>query len=136
MSLIEQIASAALRQAAGSGRTAVTGLVLGMLTNRATGGLGGLVNQFTTAGLSQIIGSWISTGPNMTVSPEHVRMALGQQQVQQMAQQSGLPIDQLLAGLAQQLPGLINQVTPSGQVPQQSTLDQTLGELRQRLGLG
>ncbi len=136
MSLIEQIASAALRQAVGGGGTAVTGLVLEMLGNRSSGGLSGIVNQFTTAGLSEIIGSWISTGPNMAVSPEHVRMALGQQQVQQMAQRSGLSLDQLLAGLSQQMPELINQLTPQGQIPQQTALDQTLGQLRQRLGIG
>ena len=136
MSLIEQIASAALRQAAGSGGSAVTSLVLNMLTNRGSGGLGGLVNQFTTAGLGEIIGSWISTGPNMAVSPEHMRMALGQQQVQQMAQTSGLSIDQLLAGLTQQMPALINNLTPQGQIPQQSALDQTLSQLRQQLGIG
>jgi uncharacterized protein YidB (DUF937 family) len=136
MSLIEQIASAALRQAAGNGGSAVTGLVLNMLGNRSNGGLGGLVNQFTTAGLSELVSSWISTGPNMAVSPEHMRMALGQQQVQQMAQTSGLPIDQLLSGLAQQMPELINQLTPQGQIPQQSALEQTVGQLRQRLGLG
>jgi uncharacterized protein YidB (DUF937 family) len=136
MGLIEQIASVALRQAVGSGGTAVTGLVLDMLGNRANGGLSGIVNQFTTAGLSEIIGSWISTGPNMAISSEHMRMAFGQQQVQQMAQQSGLPLDQLLAGLARQMPELINQLTPQGQVPQQSALDETLAQLRQRLGLG
>lgn len=136
MSLIEQIASAALRQAVGSGGSAVTGLVLNMLGNRSNGGLGGLVNQFTTAGLGEIIGSWISTGPNMAASPEHIRMALGQQQVQQMAQSSGLSVDSLLAGLAQQMPALINHVTPQGQIPQPSALDQTLGQLRQHLGLG
>jgi len=136
MSLIEQIASAALRQAVGSGGSAVTGLVLNMIANRGNGGLGGLVNQFTTAGLGEIIGSWISTGPNMTASPEHIRMALGQQQVQQMAQNSGLSVDSLLAGLAQQMPALINHITPQGQIPQQSSLEQTLGQLRQHLGLG
>jgi uncharacterized protein YidB (DUF937 family) len=132
MSLIEEIAGAALRQAGGS---AVTGLVLNMLGNRSSGGLGGLVNQFTTAGLGQVIGSWISNGPNMAASPEHMRMAFGQQQVQQMAQTSGLSVDQLLSGLAQQMPALINHVTPQGQVPQQSALDQTIAQLRQHLGL-
>ena len=136
MSLIEQIATAALRQAAGSGGSVVTNLAISMLTNRSAGGLDGLVRQFTTAGLGEIIGSWVSTGPNMAIAPEHVRMALGQQQVQQMATQTGLPVEQLLAGLAQQLPGLINGLTPQSQVPEQNSLDQTLAQLRQHLGLG
>jgi uncharacterized protein YidB (DUF937 family) len=136
MSLIETIAGAALRQAVGNSGSAVTGLVLNMLGNRSAGGLGGLVNQFTTAGLGEIIGSWVGTGPNMAVSPEHMRMALGQQQVQQMAQSTGLSVDQLLAGLAQQMPALINHVTPQGQIPQPSALDQTLAQLRQHFGLG
>jgi uncharacterized protein YidB (DUF937 family) len=136
MSVIEAIASAALQQAAGSSGSAVTSLVLNMLGNRSNGGMGGLVRQFTTAGLGEIIGSWVSTGPNMTPSPEHIRMALGQGQVQSMAQQTGLPVDQLLAGLAQQMPALINHLTPQGQIPQQGALDDTLAQLRQRLGLG
>lgn len=136
MSIIEQIAAAAMRQAASQGGAAVTGVVLDMLGNRANGGLGGLVNQFTTAGLGEIIGSWISSGPNMAAAPEHLRLAFGQQQVQQMAQRTGLSVDQLLAGLATQLPELVNHLTPQGQVPPQSALDQTLGQLRQRLGLG
>ncbi len=136
MSLIEQIAAAALRQVAGAGGSAVTNIAIGMLTNRSAGGLDGLVRQFTTAGLGEIIGSWVSTGPNMAIAPEHVRMALGQQQVQQLASQSGLPIEQLLAGLAQQLPGLVDGLTPQGRIPEQNTLDQTLAQLRQHLGLG
>ena len=134
-SMIEQIAAAALRQAATSGGSAVTNLAINMIANPAAGGLGGLVRQFTTAGLSEIIGSWVSTGANMTISPEHVRLALGQQQVQQMAQQSGLPIDQMLAGLARQLPLLVNGLTPQGRVPEPSALDQTIAQLRQHLGL-
>ncbi len=61
--------------------------------------------------------SWISTGQNLPISPDQLMQVFGQGQMQQMAASSGMDLGQLSGGLADLLPQLIDQLTPSGQVP-------------------
>ena len=42
------------------------------------------------------------------------RAALGNQQVQQLAQQFGLPVDQAIDFLSQHLPTVVDQASPNG----------------------
>jgi hypothetical protein len=57
---------------------------------------------------------WLGNGANRAVSPDQLRSALGGEQLQQMAQSSGLPVDQLLSMLSQHLPGTVDRASPSG----------------------
>lgn len=84
------------------------------------GGLGGLLRRFEQAGLGDVARSWVSNGTNQPVSPQQVAQALGPEQVQTMATQTGMPKESLLAELAQHLPGIIDRLTPNGQAPQPS----------------
>ncbi len=104
----------------GGGQPAGGGL-LGQLTHLLNdpqhGGLAGLVQQFTTGGLGQVIQSWISTGPNLPVNPAQLAQALGPR-LQQMAAALGTDPGALSGQLAKILPEVVNHVTPNGQVPQ------------------
>ena len=42
--------------------------VLGLLTNKETGGLGGLMQSFNQQGLGDIISSWVGTGNNAAIT--------------------------------------------------------------------
>ena len=98
------------------------------------GGLGSLVQKFEGAGLGSVISSWISTGANQPVAPDALHGILGSDLVQQISAKTGLPIAQLLPQIAQHLPGLVDGMTPNGQVPSGSAslLDAGLAFLRSK----
>jgi len=81
------------------------------------GGLDALVQKFHDAGLGGVIGSWIGSGENQAISADMLHQVLGSAQVQQLAARSGLPVDQLLAQLADHLPGIVDRLTPDGRIP-------------------
>jgi uncharacterized protein YidB (DUF937 family) len=81
------------------------------------GGLGGLLSKFQGAGLGQKANSWVGTGANEEISPDEVHQALGQETIDDLAQKSGLPHDQVKGGLAKMLPGLVDQLSPGGSMP-------------------
>jgi uncharacterized protein YidB (DUF937 family) len=101
----------------GSGMQAAVGALLG--PDHANG-LAGLVQRFESAGLGNLMQSWISNGSNKPISPQEVHQAVGDDKVQQASAQSGIPVPQLLALLAQHLPAIIDRMTPNGAIPQQT----------------
>ena len=87
-----------------------------------SGGLGDLMRQLQQGGLGDAANSWVSTGPNKSVTPGDLSKALGADQVNALAQHTGLSSDDLLASLAQQLPNVINHLTPEGRLPTEQEL--------------
>jgi len=99
----------------------LAGVLGGLLTNGgASGGLGGLVEKFGQAGLGSVIGSWVGKGENAPISEDQLHGALGSDVVSGIASKLGLNVTTLLPMLVTMLPSLINQMTPHGQVPEQS----------------
>ena len=84
----------------------------------ASGGLGGLVEQLTRGGLGDVVQSWIAHGQNMPVSGAQLESALGGDVLGRLGGQLGMNGGQLSDVLAQALPGLIDRMTPDGQLPQ------------------
>jgi uncharacterized protein YidB (DUF937 family) len=84
------------------------------------GGLGGLVEQLTRGGLGDVVQSWIAHGQNMPVSGSQLESALGGDVLGQLGARFGMNGGQLGDVLAQALPGLIDRMTPDGQLPQGS----------------
>jgi uncharacterized protein YidB (DUF937 family) len=82
-----------------------------------SGGLADLVKQFQTRGQGQKAESWVSTGQNQPISPGELEQALGPQRVEWLMEQTGLPKQDLLAGLSQRLPEAVDQLTPQGRLP-------------------
>ncbi|MEO8407014.1 MAG: YidB family protein [Oxalobacteraceae bacterium] len=90
-----------------------------MLTSNQGGGLQGLMGAFQNAGLGDALASWIGTGQNLPVSGDQVQQALGDGgQLQQLAQATGLTPADTASHLSEILPGLIDKLTPNGEVPQ------------------
>jgi uncharacterized protein YidB (DUF937 family) len=50
------------------------------------------------------------------VTPDQLKSALGNEQVQQIAQHLGLPIDKALSLLSQHLPNVVDQASPNGEL--------------------
>ena len=141
MGLLDGLVGGALGQIMGGQQGGgLAKLALGMLMNQgggaggAGGGLGGLLQQLQGAGLGEQVKSWVGGGPNMPVSADQIMAALGQGQVQQMAQQLGVQPQQAAGGLAAMLPELINHLTPNGAVPAQNDLSGMLGSLMKQIG--
>jgi uncharacterized protein YidB (DUF937 family) len=86
------------------------------------GGLNDLVQKFQNAGHGDVVNSWVGSGPNQPVTPGQVGSALGQQTISDLARQAGVSEQELLAHLAQALPGLVNGLTPNGRLPTQAEL--------------
>lgn len=117
------------------GNTQQKGSLMDLATNviqSQPGGLSGLLDQFRSAGLAQHADSWVSTGQNMPVSGDQVSNALGQGNVQSMAQKLGLPPGATAAALAALLPVVIDQLTPKGHVEQQGDLSSSLASLKSK----
>ena len=106
----------------GLGGGSLGGLLGGVLAGGAagsilSGGLGDLLNQFQQKGQGDTANSWVSNGPNKQISPGDLASALGADQIDHMMSQTGLSREDLLSGLSQQLPEVINHLTPDGRLP-------------------
>ncbi len=104
----------------GGGGADVLSGIIGMLgqSNGENGGLAALVEKFKQAGLGEVVASWISNGPNQAISGEQLGRVLGPDAMGGVARQMGLDSSDLMSQLAQLLPGVVDQLTPDGQLPQ------------------
>jgi uncharacterized protein YidB (DUF937 family) len=93
------------------------------------GGLGGLLDQFRSAGLADKADSWVSTGQNKSLTGDEVEQALGREKLDEVAQRAGVSTDEAKNGLAAQLPQVVDQLTPNGQLPATGNLQDMLGKL-------
>ena len=82
-----------------------------------SGGLGDLLRQFQQNGQGDAANSWVGRGENKPIAPGDLANALGADQINSLASQSGLSRDELLRGLSQYLPQVIDHLTPEGRLP-------------------
>ena len=87
-----------------------------------SGGLNDLLKQFQQNGQGDTVNSWVSPGPNKQIAPDDLAKALGADQIATLASQSGLSRDELLQGLSQHLPDVVNHLTPDGRLPDENEL--------------
>jgi uncharacterized protein YidB (DUF937 family) len=87
-----------------------------------SGGLGDLLKQFQQNGHGETANSWVSQDPNKPISPGDLANALGADKINDLMSQSGLSRQELLSGLSQQLPEVVNHLTPDGRLPSESEL--------------
>ncbi len=84
------------------------------------GGLEGVLGKFRQGGLGAQADSWVSTGPNMGISPAQIEQIFGSSALDGIASQLGVSQEQAGSTMSQVLPELINQLTPQGQVTPES----------------
>jgi len=105
--------------------------MVGELLNNA-GGLSGILSKLQQGGLAEAAASWVGTGTNQPVSADALGGALGPDLMGMVAKQLGGNTQQAAGTLADLLPGLIDKLTPQGQVP----TDNGMGALGALLGGG
>jgi len=99
-------------------KSGLGGLLAGGATGSVlSGGLNDLLKQFQQSGQGEVAQSWIGSGPNKTISPDDLASALGADRINTLASLSGMSREDLLNGLSQQLPEVIDQLTPDGRLP-------------------
>lgn len=120
MSLFDNLGSAlggALSGQQGGQEGGIAGLLGGLLQSGGAGQSGNLVGALlgggdiaktleglAANGLGDQVASWLSNNPNLPITPDQLRSALGSEQVQQMAAATGLPVGDFLTHLAAHLP--------------------------------
>jgi uncharacterized protein YidB (DUF937 family) len=87
-----------------------------------SGGLGDLLNQLQQGGHGETANTWVGKGENKAISPGDLGSALGADQIQSLSAQSGLSRDELLSGLSQYLPQVIDHLTPDGRLPTENEI--------------
>lgn len=95
-------------------------LQVALLLLQQNGGLEGVIGRFRQGGLGRQADSWVGTGQNMNISADQLQEIFGSSTMNDLASQLGVPQEQAGSTMAQLLPELINQLTPQGQVPQNS----------------
>ncbi len=98
------------------------GILGGMLGGAAAGsvlngGLGQVLKDLQRSGQGRTAQSWVGTGENEQIAPDDLASALGADTISALTQQTGMPRDELLQGLSQNLPEFVDQLTPDGRLP-------------------
>jgi uncharacterized protein YidB (DUF937 family) len=137
MGLFDSIAGQVAQQAASalSGKHSADGnqlmtMLTGLLNNPEIGGIDGLVSAFQKNGLGDVVASWISNNTNLPISAEQIQSVLGQGPLQDVASKMGLSSGDVASALSERLPGLVDQLTPNGQLPSGDLMAQGLGMLK------
>jgi uncharacterized protein YidB (DUF937 family) len=91
-----------------------------------SGGLGDLLKQLQQGGHGETANSWVGNGQNKTIAPGDLASALGADQIDSLASQSGMSRNDLLDGLSKYLPQVVDHLTPEGRLP---TDDEVSGRL-------
>lgn len=81
------------------------------------GGLGGLLEKLQQSGKGDVADSWVKPGANKEIAPSDLGAAIGNSTLSDIARQAGVSEQELLQQLSAVLPGLVDKLTPSGQVP-------------------
>ena len=101
----------------GLGGAGLGGPGRGGLGGVLSGGLGDLLKQFQGAGKGEVADSWVSRGENKPIAPADLGQVLTPEQIEFLTERTGLSREELLAGLADQLPKAVDSLTPEGRVP-------------------
>jgi uncharacterized protein YidB (DUF937 family) len=80
------------------------------------GGLGDIVSTLQQGGLATQVESWLGSGENAPVSVDQLRNVLSNEQVKQVADHFGIPVDTALNFLAEHLPTAVDHASPSGTI--------------------
>ena len=88
-----------------------------------------LLDHLQQGGLQQQIQSWVDTGANKPVSGQQVRDALGAETLDAAAAQAGTSPDDAAEKLADVLPRLVDSASPSGALPDASSLQDAMSQI-------
>lgn len=92
-------------------------------------GFNNLLSTLTNNGMADQVKSWVGKGANCDVSGQQVATALGPDTMNQLAQSTGLSPNEAADHLAQQLPTVVDKLTPDGSLPDEAGLENAAGQI-------
>nr|WP_317199101.1 YidB family protein [uncultured Psychrobacter sp.] len=106
---------------------------------KRNGGLSGALSKITGMGHEQQARSWMSNSePNDNLDPNEIDRLFDSSEIQQVAASTGANETEVRQGLAELLPEVMNQLTPHGNLDDETEanqeIDQIIGQLSNRLG--
>jgi uncharacterized protein YidB (DUF937 family) len=114
-----------------------SGLDIGNLGSALSGLLGGgqggidlgsLVSKFSSAGLGNLVNSWLGDGANESISSDQITEMFGSNKISEFASKLGLSQEEAVGGLSDALPQMLDKASSGG-----SLLD-SIGGLSGALG--
>lgn len=117
----------------GSSNTQLTQAVSQLIDE--CGGMDGLVKKFQDKGLGDVVQSWISSSPNISVSSDQITNVLGFDLLQKVARQVGMTPEGLSQQLSTYLPLLVDKLSPNGMVPQEGWWARSLDKAKEFFGM-
>jgi uncharacterized protein YidB (DUF937 family) len=114
-----------------------SGLDIGNLGSALSGLLGGgqggidlgsLVSKFSSAGLGNLVNSWLGDGANESISTDQITEMFGSNKISEFASKLGLSQEEAVGGLSDALPQMLDKASSGG-----SLLD-SIGGLSGALG--
>jgi uncharacterized protein YidB (DUF937 family) len=94
--------------------TNVLGSLLGGDSNSSGIDLGGILGNLQSSGLGDVAKSWLGDGANDEISENQLEGLFGSEKIQEMASQLGTDQNDLLSGLKEALPQMIDQSSSGG----------------------
>lgn len=130
MGLLDGIAGAVVSNMLKGEQGGLANIAMEVLNQK--GGLGGILEMFQQNGLADQAASWVGKGDNLPLSADQLSSAFGEGMLADLASKAGITPDILSGQLADKLPGLIDQLTPDGEVNDNSAdlLGTVLGMLK------
>ena len=111
--------SGAIKGLAGQAETAaLPALLSAALSKTDLKDMQGLLNKLQQSGLGKQVSSWLGDSKNLPITADQLRAALGNEQIQQLAAHFGLPVDKILATVAENLPAIVDKLSPNGKLQQ------------------
>jgi len=75
--------------------------------------IGNIISAVTNSNLGDIVSSWIGDGENKPIEPDSVTELLGEEKIEEFANQLGVSIESAKKALADALPEVIDKATSS-----------------------
>ncbi len=125
----------------GGGKGMLVAALLPMVMSwiQRNGGLGGALSKITSMGFDNQARSWMSTNEvNDNLDPNDITRLFDASEIQQVAAHTGANEAEVRQGLAELLPEVVNQLTPHGNLDNESEanqeIDQIVSQISSRLG--
>jgi uncharacterized protein YidB (DUF937 family) len=116
MGILDTLGSA-LGSGKGNQQNDVVSTIMNLI-GQQKGGLNGLVEQFTSKGLGDVISSWVGTGKNQPINSNQLTNALGSNTIKNIASKLGMDTGTVTSQLSNLLPEVVDKLTPEGKIPE------------------
>ena len=127
MGILDSVESV-LGNSAGDSQSGLMSTIMNLVGGQG-GGLNGLIDQFKSKGLGDIVSSWVGTGTNLPVSPDQVQSVLGSDKINDISSKLGMDPSTVTSHLSTLLPQVVDKLTPDGKVPEGDILSKGMGLL-------